>query len=142
LETDIKNWEKETQGTNGFKKDHDDVIKKYQDTIAKFTKLMEQVADDRYRLDKQIAEETQKSLGELSRRDLNVLKKAQSGQEIAHLTNSVNVYKKQISDLVGKYAAVQGSLSKEITSQESVLKQMGDQFKQREGEIQKLMEVK
>lgn len=103
---------------------------------------MEQVADEKNRIDQQIAVETQKGLAELSRRDLNVLKKAQSGQEVAHLTNSASVYKKQLSELVGKYAAVQGALTKEIASQENTLTEMGTQFKQREAEIQKLMEVK
>ena len=55
---------------------------------------MEHVADEKYKVDIQIVETSQKQLSELSRRDLLTLKKAQSGQEVNHLSNTVSVYKK------------------------------------------------
>lgn len=94
LENDNKSWNKEIDGTNGLKREHDDVVRKYKETIDKFTKLMEHVADEKYKVDIQIVETSQKQLSELSRRDLLTLKKAQSGQEVNHLSNTVSVYKK------------------------------------------------
>jgi hypothetical protein len=55
---------------------------------------LEQVADEKYRVDTEIVEVNQKQLQEVSKRDLLNLKKAQSGQEVVHLTNTVSVYKK------------------------------------------------
>ena len=104
LENDNKTWNKEIDGTNVLKKEHDDVVRKYWETIDKFTKLLEHVAEEKHKVDVHIVETSQKQLAELSRRDLLTLKKAQSGQEVSHLTNTVSVYKKEMQELAGKFA--------------------------------------
>lgn len=118
LENEIKSWEKEVQGTNTLKKEHDDIMKKYHDSVEKFAKLMESVADARHKVDQDLVDTNQKQLHEISRRDVLALKKALSGQEVSHLSNTVSVYKKEMQELAGKYASFQSGLAKVISKQE------------------------
>jgi hypothetical protein len=44
----------------------------------------------------------------------------------------VSVYKKELSEIAGKYATFLTSIKKIITSQESTLMQMSNEFKEKE----------
>lgn len=138
LVDESRNLDKEVQGTAQLMKEHDDIVKKYRDTVEKFEKLHEKLDAERERVDLSAIENAKESLEALSQRDQLTLKKAQSGQEVQHLTNSVTVYKKELTDLTKKYQGFITSLEKVISSQEDSLKKMGNEFKEKEDVIQKM----
>jgi Mg2+ and Co2+ transporter CorA len=81
-------------------KEHDDIMRKYYDTVDKYTRMMEKVEDERYRVEGDILDQGKTKLTEISKRDQLTLKKNQSSSEVTHLNTTVTVYKKQMQDLV------------------------------------------
>lgn len=104
LEKGSKEWDQEMQNTKALMKEHDDIMRKYYDTVDKYTRMMEKVEDERYRVEGDILDQGKTKLTEISKRDQLTLKKNQSSSEVTHLNTTVTVYKKQMQDLVQKYA--------------------------------------
>ncbi len=74
----------------------------------------------------------------LNERDSLTNAKAHSGQEVAHLEAELKIYKDESNSLTVLFDKFKQSLEKAVKQQETDLKSLGDQFREKDGKITQL----
>ena len=109
-------------------RDHEALAAKYGETIEKYHGLLKKIAEERLRINGDLATQGSEYFESVFEKDDLTARKVQSGQEVSHLEIEIKIIREEIKGLEELYSSYLKIMRDQAYSQEQEMKTVNHEF--------------